>query len=103
MLYASKKLQKELLYNDYKNLEDFYYKTSLNKEFKQQNYLKNFLFGNEKTGECLNLNYNFDSYYKKYSNSIEQKIYTIEELAKEENLVPLFMQKRYSIALKNFL
>lgn len=55
MLYASKKLQKELLYNDYKNLEDFYYKTSLNKEFKQQNYLKNFLFGNEKTGECLNL------------------------------------------------
>ena len=43
MLYASKKLQKELLYNDYKNLEDFYYKTSLNKEFKQQNYLKNFL------------------------------------------------------------
>ena len=70
---------------------------------KQQNYLKNIWFGNEKTGECLNLNYNFDSYYKKYSNSIEQKIYTIEELAKEENLVPLFMQKRYSIALKNFL
>ena len=74
MLYASKKLQKTSLYNDYKNLEDFYYETSLNKEANQNNYLKKFLFANENTGECLNLNTNFESCYKKYSKSIEQKI-----------------------------
>lgn len=45
ILYASIKLRKELLYQDYKNLEDFYNKTSLYKESKRQN----FLFGNEKT------------------------------------------------------
>jgi hypothetical protein len=91
MFYASKKLQKTSLYNDYKNLEDFYYKTSLNKEFKQQDYLKNFLFTNEKTGECFNLNYNFEKYYNNYSNTLKQKLMCIEQKATDEGLIPLFI------------
>jgi hypothetical protein len=91
MLYATKRLQKTDLYNEYKSLEDFYYKTSLKKEFNQQNFLKKYLFANANSGECLNINYNFENNYKKYIKSIEQKIYTIEELAKEEDLIPIFI------------
>lgn len=91
MLYASRKLQRTNLYKEYESLKDFYYKTSLQKELNQQNYLKKYLFSNEKTGECLNINYTFDNNYKKYIKSIEQKVFCIEELAREENLIPLFI------------
>jgi hypothetical protein len=91
MIHATKRLQKTILYEEHKNLEKFYYKISLKKEFNQQSFLKKYLFANTNSGECLNINYNFDSYHKKYIKSIEQKIYTIEELAKEEDLVPIFI------------
>ena len=91
MLRATKKLQKTDLYNEYKSLEDFYYKTSLQKEHNQINYMSKNIFVKEKTGECFNLNVNYENSYKKYSKAIEQKIYCIEELAKEKKLVPIFI------------
>ncbi len=91
MIYATKELQEEPLFSQYEFLKDSYYKTSLRKELNQQNYLKKYLFSNEKTGECLNINYSFDNNYKKYIKSIEQKIFCIEDLAKEEGLMPIFI------------
>ena len=46
---------------------------------------------NQSTNEVLDINYNFEKYYKKYTKSIEQKIYTIESICKRKDLVPVFV------------
>ena len=92
MLYSNKKLQKTERYEEYQTLQDKYYKLSLTKEQGQQSFLKyNMILRNQSTKEILDINYSFDKYYKKYTKSIEQKVYTIEAIAKEKNLVPVFI------------
>lgn len=91
MISANEKLRESNLFNNYKKLQIFYKNASLKKEKNQQNFLKKYLFCNEKTNERLTINYNFKTNYKKYIKSIEQKVFCIEELAKEENLIPLFI------------
>jgi len=91
MLYANKKLQKIHRYKEYSTLIDTCYKTSLEKEQKQQSFYKRVSFANLKTGETYQLNHSFEKYYKKYTKSIEQKIYAIEAIARKKGLVPVFM------------
>jgi len=91
MLYSNKRLQNTKRYKEYLSLNDKYYKLSLAKEQGQQSFIKNNRFKNNATGEQLNLNYSFEKYYKKYTKSIEQKIYTIESIAKDKSLVPVFV------------
>ncbi|MDX9900900.1 MAG: replication endonuclease [Aliarcobacter sp.] len=92
MLYSNKKLQTTNRYKEYQTLQDKYYKLSLAKEQGQQSFLKyNMILKNQATKEILDINYSFDKYYKKYTKSIEQKVYTIEAIAKEKNLVPVFV------------
>ncbi len=92
MLYSNKKLQNTKRYEEYQTLQDKYYKLSLAKEQGQQSFLKyNMILKNQATKEILDINYSFDKYYKKYTKSIEQKIYTIEAIAKEKSLVPVFI------------
>lgn len=92
MLYSNKKLQTTNRYKEYQTLQDKYYKLSLAKEHGQQSFLKyNMILRNQATKEILDINYSFDKYYKKYTKSIEQKVYTIEAIAKEKNLVPVFI------------
>ena len=91
MLYASKKLKNEKRYLEHKALCDFYFKQSIAKEASQQRYLMTHLFFNKNTGEKININTNFDNYYKKYTKSVEQKAYAIEEEARDKKLVPIFI------------
>jgi len=91
MLYSNKRLQNTKRYKEYLSLNDKYYKLSLAKEQGQQSFIKNNRFKNNATGEQLNLNYSFEKYYKKYTKSIEQKIYTIESIAKDKSLIPVFV------------
>jgi hypothetical protein len=92
MLYSNKKLQTTKRYEEYQTLQDKYYKLSLTKEHGQQSFLKyNMILRNQSTNEVLDINYNFEKYYKKYTKSIEQKVYTIEAISKEKDLVPVFI------------
>lgn len=91
MLYSNKRLQNTKRYKEYQELNDKYYKLSLAKEQGQQSFIKNNRFRNSATNELLNLNYSFEKYYKKYTKSIEQKVYTIEAKATQNNLVPVFI------------
>ncbi len=91
MLYANKRLQNTKLYKEHTALRDKYYKTSLEKEQKQQSYYKKMTLANMQTGETVNMNYSFENYYKKYTKSIEQKVYALEAIAKKRGLVPIFV------------
>lgn len=90
MLYSSSRLQKTKRYQKFSALTDRYYKVSLEKEYAQQSYFKNNTIVNSK-GECFQMYHSFEKYYKSYTKSIEQKVYTIETLAKEKELVPVFV------------
>ncbi|WP_067174760.1 replication endonuclease [Sulfurospirillum sp. UCH001] len=90
MLYSSKRLQATKRYKEFSSLADRYYKISLEKEHAQQSFFKNNIIANS-SGECFQMYHSFEKYYKVYTKSIEQKVYTIEALAKEKNLVPVFI------------
>ena len=91
MLYTNKRLQKTNRYKEYSALIDKCYKTSLEKEKNQQNFFRRVEFANLKTGEAYKITHSFEKDYKKYTKSIEQKIYTIEALARKKELAPVFM------------
>lgn len=91
MLKATKRLQATDRYKEFIKLRDDYYHTSLKKEHNQQSYLKNMTLKNEKSGELLQLNHSFEKYYKNYTKSIEQKIYALEKIARDDGLVPIFI------------
>jgi len=91
MLYTNQRLQNTNRYKEYSTLIDKCYQTSLEKEKKQQDFYKRVEFANLKTGESYQITHSFEKYYKKYTKSIEQKIYTIEALARKNGLVPVFM------------
>lgn len=42
-------------------------------------------------GEFITSNYSFENYYKKYTKSIEQKVYCIEQISMEKNLIHIFL------------
>ncbi len=91
MLYSTKKLQKTQRYQKYISLRDQYYKLSLHKEQKQQDFLDKISFVNQQTGEVVKKSHAFEKEHKKYTKSIEQKVYAIEEIARNRGLEPIFI------------
>jgi hypothetical protein len=91
MLYSNKRLQNTKRYKEYQDLSESYYRLSLQKEANQQNFLKNIHLLNSASGEVLKLNHSFEKYYNKYTKSIEQKVYAIEQIAKDKKLTPVFI------------
>lgn len=91
--YYSKRLQKNS--KRYAELQEnikLYFEHSLEKEQKQKSYLEHHNFINYKTGEVLNINYDFEKKYKEYSKVTEQRALTIQELAKRnENMCSVFI------------
>jgi len=82
MLYSTKRLQNTEQYKEFIKLKDSYYKLSLTKEQGQQKFFKKMSLKNETTGENFKLNSSFEKDYKKYTKSVEQKVYTIEKIPK---------------------
>ena len=91
MLYATKRLQNTPRYKEFQTLQDNHYKLSLTKEQNQQSFFKHKSFKNTTTGEVFQLNHQFEKSYKNYTKSIEQKIYALEKIAKDKDLVPIFI------------
>lgn len=90
-IYANKRLQNTKLFKEYKGLRDYYYRLSLEKEHKQQSFFKNKQFVRSSTGEFITPAYTFENHFKKYSKSIEAKVYCIEQLSRDKGLVPIFL------------
>jgi hypothetical protein len=67
MLYTNKRLQKTNKYKKYNTLLNKCYKTSLEKEQKQQSFYKCVSFANLKTGESFQITHSFKKYYKIYT------------------------------------
>lgn len=90
-IYATKKLQSTELYQELQhNLKD-YFAVSLSKEQKQKEYLSRIDLCNISTGELFKLDYDFELEYKKYTKLIEQKVSSIEHIAKELEYISVFM------------
>lgn len=90
--YYSKKLQQTKRYKELQENTQLYYQYSLEKEYKQKCYLKSHKFINTKTGEFINLNYDFEQKYKEYSKIVQQRALTIQELAKkEDDMISVFI------------
>ena len=90
--YYSKKLQKNSkLYAELQENIKLYINHSINKESKQKSYLQHTAFLNPKTGEYLNIQYDFEKKYKEYSRISEQRALTIQELAKRKEFCSVFI------------
>ena len=90
--YFSKKLQNNSsLYKELQENQKLYYEHSFEKENKQKSFLKYNQFINTKTGEKLNLDYDFEKKYKEYSRISEQRALTIQELAKRKEFCSVFI------------
>ncbi|WP_457747496.1 replication endonuclease [Sulfurimonas sp.] len=91
MLCSTKRLQNTKLYKEHNALSDYYYQVSLQKEQTQQSFYKRMILTNQDSGEVLQMNHSFEKDYKKYTKSIEQKVYALEQEAKDKNLQPIFL------------
>jgi len=91
MLYASKQLQDTNLFQEYQQLINKYYHTSLQKEYDQNQFLQKMDLINTNTGEIAKIFHSFEKYYTKYTKSNEQKIYAIEALAKSKGYKAVFI------------
>jgi hypothetical protein len=90
--HYSKKLQNNsTLYTELQENQKLYYEYSFEKENKQKSFLKYNQFINTKTGETLQLDYDFEKKYKEYSKITEQRALTIQELAKRNNMCSVFI------------
>ena len=90
--YYSKKLQNNSkLYAELQDNIKFYINHSIKKENKQKSYLQNTGFLNKKSGEYLNVEYDFEKKYKEYSKISEQRALTIQELAKRKEFCSVFI------------
>ena len=90
--YYSKKLQKNSkLYAELQENIKLYINHSINKESKQKSYLQHTAFLNPKTGEYLNIQYDFEKKYKEYSRISEQRALTIQELARRNEFCSVFI------------
>ena len=90
--HYSKKLQNNsTLYTELQENQKLYYEYSFEKENKQKSFLKYNQFINTKTGETLQLDYDFEKKYKEYSKITEQRALTIQELAKRKGFCSVFI------------
>lgn len=90
--HYSKKLQNNsILYTELQENQKLYYEHSFEKENKQKSFLKYNQFINTKTGETLQLDYDFEKKYKEYSKITEQRALTIQELAKRKGFCSVFI------------
>ena len=90
--YYSRKLQNNSkLYAELQDNIKFYINHSIKKENKQKSYLQNTGFLNKKSGEYLNVEYDFEKKYKEYSKISEQRALTIQELAKRKEFCSVFI------------
>jgi hypothetical protein len=90
--HYSKKLQNHsTLYTELQENQKLYYEHSFEKENNQKNFLKYNKFINSKTGEKIQLEYDFEKKYKEYSKITEQRALTIQELAKRKNYCSVFI------------
>lgn len=90
--YYSKKLQNNSkLYQELQDNIKFYINHSIHKENRQKSYLQNTAFKNLKTGEYLNIQYDFEKKYKEYSKITEQRALTIQELARRNEFCSVFI------------
>ncbi|MFW2552626.1 hypothetical protein [Aliarcobacter butzleri] len=90
--YYSKKLKNNSsLYAELQDNIKFYINHSILKENKQKSYLRNTSFLNKKSGEFLNVEYDFEKKYKEYSKISEQRALTIQELAKRKEFCSVFI------------
>lgn len=90
--YYSKKLQNNSkLYAELQDNIKFYINHSILKENKQKSYLRNTGFLNKKSGEFLNIEYDFEKKYKEYSKIAEQRALTIQELARRNEFCSVFI------------
>ena len=90
--FYSKKLQKNSkLYQELQDNIKLYINHSIHKESKQKSYLQHTAFLNPKTGEYLNIDYDFEKKYKEYSRISEQRALTIQELARRNEFCSVFI------------
>lgn len=89
--YSKKLQQHSTLYTELQENQKLYYEYSFEKENKQKNFLKYNKFINSKTGEKIQLDYDFEKKYKEYSKITEQRALTIQELAKRKNYCSVFI------------
>ncbi len=90
--YYSRKLQNNSsLYRELQENIKFYINHSILKENKQKSYLKNTGFLNKKSGEFLNIDYDFEKKHKEYSKIAEQRALTIQELARRKEFCSVFI------------
>ncbi|WP_419678435.1 replication endonuclease [Aliarcobacter lanthieri] len=90
-IYATKTLQKDKLYNEIQESIKTYYQISIEKEQKQKSYLKSLKVFNKTKNEFLDLDYDFERKYKEYSRITQQRISTIEQMARDKEYVSLFI------------
>lgn len=90
-IYATKTLQKDKLYKEIQESIKNYYQVSIQKEQKQKGYLKSLKVLNRTTSEFLNLDYDFEKKYKEYARITQQRISTIEQMARDKGYVSLFI------------
>jgi hypothetical protein len=90
-IYATKTLQKDKLYKEIQENIKNYYQISIQKEQKQKGYLKSLKVLNTTKREFLNLDYDFEKKYKEYGRITQQRISTIEQMAREKGYVSLFI------------
>ncbi|MFX4238525.1 replication endonuclease [Aliarcobacter butzleri] len=90
-IYATKTLQKDKLYNEIQESIKNYYQISIEKEQKQKYYLKSLKVFNRTKNEFLDLDYDFERKYKEYSRITQQRISTIEQMARDKEYVSLFI------------
>ena len=78
----TKKLQQTEPYKELKENLQSYYHVSIEKENKQKSYLSGISLINKTNGEIFKMDYEFEKEHTKYNKVIEQKINTIEQIAK---------------------
>ncbi len=90
-IYATKTLQKDKLYKEIQESIKNYYQISIQKEQKQKGYLKSLKVLNTTKSEFLNLDYDFEKKYKEYARITQQRVSTIEQMARDRGYVSLFI------------
>lgn len=88
---ATKELQKNRLYKEYKELTHQYYLHSIKQEEKTNNYLKKKSIKNKRTGEVYSLSYDFETAQRKAKNEMLQRIIHLEQISRDTGLKPLFL------------
>lgn len=87
----TKKLQKTDLYKELQANKISYYEHSLAKEQKLKNFLSKMTLKNPSTNEIFKIDHNFEKKHNSYAQIINQKISTIEQIAKRKGYTSVFI------------